>query len=125
MLSDRSVNLFIIGLVLSAFVLFLFVYPTVGKGSRTNDLLKEIQVNVQQDNWIKAKENYLELSKTWRNKTSFWISFNYAEEDFATFDEVLTRMKSSIEYEDKQKAIEETDVLIRHMDNFDKLVPQP
>lgn len=125
MLSDRSVNLLIIGFVLSAFVLFMFVYPTVGGGARTYDLLKEIQVNVQQDNWTKAKEVYLELSNTWRNKTSYWISFNYAEEDFATFDEVLTRMKSSIEYEDKMKTIEESDVLISHLDNFNKLVPQP
>jgi len=125
MFSDKKVNLLIVALLLIFTAFYLFVVKTYGGINEIEQLLFQIQKSVENEDWEKAYYLYLEIKEMWKGKTSYWISFNYAEGDFATFEETLARVNSAIKYEDKKKVIEEIDVLVDKWRNFNKIVPKP
>jgi len=125
MLSDKRVNFLIVGLLLLFAFFYLFIGNTYVGINKIEKLLIQIHTSVENEEWERASSLYLEIRETWKGKTSYWIAFNYAEGDFATFEETLTRLNSAIKYEDKKRVGEEVDVLVDKWRNFNKIVPKP
>jgi len=55
----------------------------------------EIERSVQDKNWDQAQEQVKEFDKSWK-RIRFWVMINYAEADFATFEESLNSLQGSV-----------------------------
>lgn len=101
------------------------VIPLPEQAPQVQEYMRQIGTNAQAEDWGQTKATYMQLKKTWENNTSYWTAVNYAEAEYADFEDTLTRMETSINEKDKALVLEQVNALLAYWKNFTRIVPKP
>lgn len=87
--------------------------------------LNSIYQTLEIEEWESANEYMDSLMRDWENQ-KYILAFNYAEEDYATFQHAVYRLKNYVKNQEKSDAMAEADVAISiFKQNFSRFMPEP
>lgn len=124
-MSDKRINYILTVTVLVLAAVYIYFYLSIGDGNKIEPLILGIEKDIKKEAWLAAKKKVYKLEQVWSRKTSYWISVNFAEAEFAIFDDDLAILRANIELEDKVGALERIYLLSDKWENFNNLVPKP
>jgi hypothetical protein len=116
--------------VLAASVLLLFAvyfalqHRMLDSGNRIAWLLQSVVEQADSGNWEQADREVKQIFDIWE-RGKFWVQFNYAEQDYQTFESGLYRLQGAVRVKDKGVAASEAMADLDMWNNFLNIVPGP
>ena len=123
-MKNRMVDLMLI-VIIGILIIGYFTYKNVIiKEEAFLQQLVEIEKSVENKNWDQAQEQVKQFDTSWK-RIRFLVMINYAEADFATFEESLNSLQGSVMGEDDASSLQDIMIINDLWSNFNKIVPAP
>jgi len=122
-LRNKYIDLFLIFIILLLFTGYFVYRNQAYSGLITNELF-QIEVNVKNDNWQKAKLADERLKNDWQRSKNLLL-FSFGSEEYLTLDNTIDKITAGIESKDKVTVLSDLLIIRNLWNNYTKIVPEP
>ncbi|WZL74008.1 DUF4363 family protein [Clostridiaceae bacterium 35-E11] len=123
-MKNKTVNLVLILWVIGIFLSYFTIRQQIFDNHSFVEKIDTLERYAKENDWEEAKEIAQNLKTDW-SKIKPWVAFNYAEEDFSTFEHALYSIIGGVEVEDMALILPNTMIAKDLWINFQRLVPEP
>lgn len=123
-MKSKTINVVLILLVLGIFLSYFTIRQQIFNRHSFVEEVNALERYAKTNQWEEAKEITRNLKVNWP-QIKPWVAFNYAEEDFSTFEHALYSIIGGVEAKDMALILPNTMIAKDLWTNFQRLVPEP
>jgi len=123
-LSNKLLGFILIVLIAALFTSYFIIKESIFPKGSLESSLNQIENYSKNEEWDKAAEISKEIKNKWKRYKPL-IMLNYAEEDFSTFENLLSDIIGGTEAEDLPTVLTSVKSAKDLWENINRLVPEP